>query len=729
VKKPPPWPSSIPLLFAASAAAQASGIGEPRSLLCWPEQARAAQLVGEATLLDDASPDRLRQWHDLLASEPHVAGTPGDLREVERIAAAFRDMGLRVQEHEFWAYLCLPDAAVLQVVSPERVDLGIREDILKEDPYTAGPDLTPGWNAYSGDGDVTAEVVYANYGTKEDFEKLATAGVECKGKIVLARYGGNFRGYKARFAQAAGAAGLIIFTDPADSGYCKGITYPEGGFAGPTCIQRGSILTLDYPGDPLTPFVEATKDAPRRDPSDVDLPKIPVQPIGWGAAQQIIGRMTGAPVPEGWQGGLPFAYRLTGGPELRVHLKVKQQRQLARTFNIVATLPGAAFPEQKVILGCHHDAWGYGAADPLAGTITLMEAARCLSDAAKAGHPPARSVVFAAWGAEEFGIIGSTEWVEANREDLTRNAAAYLNLDMASMGDDFSSSAWPSLQRVIADAAGAVPQSHGKDGQRVLDGWLARAPDPDFPGRPKFGDIGGGSDHVGFLCHAGVASAGLGAGGSKGTSYHSVYDDLAWYRKVVGDDYQSALMITRVTMIAASRLASAPLLPLEFARFGDDAPRQLQEISGRGTRLRVFAAGPAPAGPPTPPAPRIVPELGVAAHAAAEYAALAHRVEERLFERISSGRVPPETLAGINREILSIDRAWLSDPGIPGRPWFRNLYAANDEDSGYASWMLPVLRHAVEHKDPVAARAAAELYARLFADLLQRVRSIDAQLD
>lgn len=689
------------------------GQGEDESTLtCWPARERAARQTFEEQLVAAPSAEKLRAWHDLLGSEPHVAGTPGDEREVARLAEAFRAMGLEVEEHEFWAYLCRPVSAVLQVVTPVAVDLVVKEDILKEDPFTAHPELTPGWNAYSGTGDVTAEVVYANFGTKADFRRLADLGVDVKGKIVLARYGGNFRGYKAKFAQEAGAAGLIIYTDPADSGYCKGLMYPEGGFAGPTCIQRGSILTLDYVGDPLTPFTEATKDAQRLDPKDLALPRIPVQPVGWSSAQQIIGRMKGTAVPEGWQGGLPFPYRLTGGPELTVRLKVEQERSITKTANVIAKLKGTRWPDEMMIVGCHHDAWGFGAADPLAGTIVLMEAARCISDAAKAGHGPARTMVFAAWGAEEYGIIGSTEWVEANRDALVKNAVGYINLDMASMGVEFGSAATPSMQRVIADVARLVPQARGKEGETVFDSWAARSKGSQAQGGVRFGDLGGGSDHEAFVCHVGVGAAGFSSGGSQGTSYHSTYDNLQWYRQVVGDDYAPALMNTRMTMLTASRLADAPILPLDFRGYGRETRRHLQEL--------VKRAGEIPFPSATGVTQALVQAVKPLEDRATAYGVLAGVAAGNLRQLMSSDVTPGDAeLAAINRRILSMDRAWLSDGGVPGRPWFRNLYVASDEDSGYASWMLPCLRHAVEHQDAGALEAHARTYLDIFGTLLQ----------
>lgn len=715
-----------------------NGADPDPGLRTFPAADRAAQTALETSLRANPTADSLQHWHELLCSEPHIAGTPADLRNSDRIAEAFAAMGLEVEKHEVWAYLCRPISAVLEVAAPEHVALGIKEEALAQDTFSQNPDLLPGWNAYSGNGDVTAGVVYANYGAKADFQKLKDLGVDCTGKIVIARYGSNFRGYKAKFAQAAGAAGLVIFTDPSDSGYCKGIMYPEGGYANDTCIQRGSLNTLDWDGDALTPMEPATKDAKRLDPATIDLPKIPVQPIGWGAAKEILSRMTGAAVPEGWQGGLPFTYRLTGGDALKVHLKVEQERFIAKTYNVIGILRGSTYPEQLVLIGAHHDAWGYGAADPCCGTITVLEAARAFTQIVNSSQHtahgtqpdrptrPLRSIAFCAWAAEEFGLIGSVEWVEANRDRLFKNAVAYINLDMASMGMEFGASCAPSMRGLIIDAARSVPQPSGKENETVFDAWLARGEDAHFPGTPKTGDIGGGSDHVGFNCHLAVSAAGLGASGSKGNSYHSVYDNLQWYWKVVGSDYASAIMVTRMTSTIVARLACSPLIPLDPVRPASDVRAYLAAISKDGLAAGLMHAkdkADAHAGDPA-----VAIELAAIEGAAVQFEGLARRIQARMLDGVESGRLTGDRLARVNALILQLDRDWFIKDGLPGRPWFRSLLAATDEDSGYSSWMLPALRRAVERRDAPALAQAEDLYLGVFTRLSGTMREIDRLL-
>ncbi len=453
----------------------------------------------------------------------------------------------------------------------------------------------------------------------------------------------------------------------------------------------------------LTPFVPATKDAERLDPSAVALPKIPVQPIGFRAAREILSRMTGAPVPKGWQGGLPFTYRLTGGDALRVRLRVEQERRITRTANVIATLKGARFPDQKVILGSHHDAWTFGAADPGAGTIVVLEAARAFAEAARRGFPPDRTLVFAHWGAEEFGLMGSTEWVESRPEELRKGAVAYVNLDAASMGLELAASASPSLKELLGDVAAAVPQPGGTAGQSVLAAWTARGADPDRPGRPAMGDLGGGSDHVAFLCHLGVASLGLSARGSQGTSYHSAYDDLTWYRKVVGDDYASARLVTQVSALLAARLANADILPLDPAAYGTDTRRHADAIVERARRH----------GLPT--------ELGRLDAAALRFANRARALRDGWLVDLEAGRLGAGDVARINARLLRADRLWALPAGLPGRPWYRNVFVAPDDDSGYDSWLLPLLRAPLEQGDRGALLQAELPYLDVLGRLDQQV--------
>jgi N-acetylated-alpha-linked acidic dipeptidase len=435
---------------------------------------------------------------------------------------------------------------------------------------------------------------------------------------------------------------------------------------------------------------------------------------------QIISRMKGTPVPKespagldkdlhtfrGWQGGLPLTYRLTGGPDLKLHLMVKQERAITKTANVIAALPGTTWPSEKVILGCHHDAWGFGAADPLAGLMVLMESARSFAELAKAGLKPARTIVFAAWGAEEFGIVGSTEWVEANRDDLLKNAVAYVNLDMAAMGPDFGASATPSLRALVEDVVRAVPQarsgggggSGGGGAQTVSNAWRLQARNKGQD-QPVIGTMGGGSDHVGFVCHLAVPSVSFGASGGEGTSYHSNYDTLAWYRKVVGDDYEPALMLARIVNLFAARLANADVLPLDPTVWATELRAQLKTAEEyamkRGMKLDYEHLL------------RQIDDLEIEAQTTATQLAAA----------LSESRLNPGQLGRINQGLIALERAWLDPEGIPERPWFANLYVSSDPSSGYAALMLPKVMWGIDSGD---AKAMAWSLLPLY-DTVQRM--------
>lgn len=656
----------------------------PLGLERWPAPDRAARLKRDAAVVEAISPKALARWHELTAGIPHAAGTDGDAQVIDRLARSFMTMGLEVERHDFTAYLSRPVFATLEVVAPVEEVLPLEEAALPGSPFSEGPDLGPlrrGWNAYSGSGDVTAGVVYANYGKREDFLRLAELGVDCTGKIVVARYGGNFRGYKAKYAEEAGAAGLIIYTDPRDSGYGRGIETPEGGWANCDQIQRGSLLTLPWAGDPLTPDVEATADAERLDPDALALPKIPVQPVGWFAASQIMRRMRGQSVPGDWQGGMPFRYRLEGGPELRVRLMVTQRRELVETANVVATLRGteSAPDDPGVIIGCHHDAWIYGANDPTSGLIGVLECARVLSAMAAEHGAPRRTITFAAWGAEEHGIIGSTEWVEGNLGRLRETGTMYINLDAAASGLRLGMSASPTLETLLQGAASVVPHPSGGS---ALEQWQAGREE-----LPRVGFLGGGSDHVSFLAKAALPSASLSARGAPGTAYHSLYDDLSWYRRVVGEDYASAALVARITAVAADRAASAPVLPFGLDDSLREAAGALESMTPAVTALGQK-------------------ELAEQVLELFEDRIARSREVEALLDTAGAAGGLPDQATVIEGMVRSLERAWLVEDGMPGRPWYQNRFTAPDETSGYASWSLPELRAALLREDSELTRDA-----------------------
>lgn len=649
-----------------------------QSITGFTTERAAEQLVCEAALAEVPSADRFRQRLQALSAEPNPAGSEANERVAEFLAEQMAAAGFRIDRYPYDLYMPSPESAHntrVELITPVRRPLNLQEYILPEDPFSAHPDLGPGWNAYSGSGDVTGEVVYANYGRLEDFQALEAMGIDLTGKIVIARYGGNFRGYKARYAEDWGAAGLLMYTDPADGGYVSGLTYPEGPFVNESGIQRGSVLT-PLGGDPLTPHGPALPlDHPhtpeRLDPSETSLLTIPVTPLPYGSAVEILERMTGEAVPSGWQGGLPFTYRVTGGEGLTVRLKVDQPLDFVRATNIIGVLEGTEFPEEWVILGAHFDAWTFGATDPNSGSAMLLEMADALGSLAGEGCAPRRSIMIAHWDAEEYGILGSLEWVRQLEDELTAGGVAYINADAAATGRNFGAASSPSLKSVILEAARAVPHPDEGVGS-VYDHYRARFP---TAAEPPIGTLGGGSDHVGFVTYIGMPSANLSLS-SPTPIYHSIYDSFAWYERFADPDFVSGPTLATLDGILALRLANADILPYDVERFATDLDVHMAALEDRAQALGRTVD---------------LTSLQAARERLAEVSAEFGPLRERwLAEGDRSGKEE------INRHLRTLEQAFLHAGGLQEQPLSRSLFVSPDPFSGYASWPLPGLRYELE---------------------------------
>lgn len=671
----------------------------------------AAQLKIEELLVSLPKPEDFKNHLQALTKEPHLAGSPANKRVADYISAAMQKAGWSVERSPYDIYLPTgPGEIALEIVTPLRMPLNTKENILGGDIFSAHPDINQGWNSYSGSGDVTAQVVYANYGTKEDFEKLAQLGISVQGKIVIARYGGNFRGYKPKYAQAAGAVGVIIFTDPMDSGYMKGLVYPEGKFFNESTIQRGSVLTLDYTGDPLTPFepalpLDGATKINRLNPSQVAFHKIPVTPIGYGAAKEILGRMEGKQaVPTGWQGGLPFTYRLEGGEKLTLRLKVEQPKGFVRVENVIGTLGGSEFADEWIILGSHYDAWEFGATDPNSGTAMLLSLADALGALAKQGYRPKRTIKIAHWDAEEHGILGSTEWVEQFRSDLNEKCIAYFNADGACSGLNFGGSAAPSLKNLVVEATKVVP--YPKSSKTVYEHWMERA--RNAAEGPDIGSLGGGSDHLGFYAHVGIPSLSIGMGGP--TMYHSGYDNFHWYSTVGEPDFVSGPTVAKVMGIMALRMANAELIPFDIARYGKDLKMHLGNAE---KRIQAYA--------PQYSAQAMIAQADILQKNGALY-------NQILQQKIDSKALNKTKLKELNKILLSLERSFIDDQGMAYGKWYRSLYASSDPYSGYASWMLPGLLYEASLKSTANLPDLEQRHISAFKSLDAKVQTLIKQL-
>jgi len=639
----------------------------------------ARQMYCEAQFTGLPSGDTFREHLRIITSTPHPTGSAAQVEVGHYLVRAMKAAGMTVREHPYDVYLPqLTDDVEAHIVTPVSMQLNNREAALPEDRFSGHPDLLNGWNAFSGSGDVTGEVVYANYGTRADYRALDSLGISLEGKIVIARYGGNFRGFKVLFAEEAGAAGVIMFNDAPE---VEEDAYPEGPMLNGEIIQRGSVLTLDWTGDPLTPFVPALPiDGPvqveRLDPAEVGLHTIPVLPLGYNAASEILSRMTGPEGPAEWQGGLDMPYRLTGGSALTVRVRVNQPKALTRATNVVGTLVGSDFPDEWIILGAHYDPWGFGAVDPNGGTAMLLTLAEALGELAEQGCRPRRSILIAHWDAEEYGVIGSSEWVEEFLPELTTGAIAYINADGAVSGGNFSSSSSPSLKKPILDAISDTP--YPKEDKSVFEWWAERADD----GVPVMGNLGGGSDHIAFYTHAGIPSAGLSSGGRSGI-YHSNYDNFAWFERFGDPEWIYGPMVATANGLLALRLANADLLPYDVTRYAVDTRTHVN------TLLEVAEYR------------RIEVDLSRLFDATTALDGASADLERARAARVAAGPVSRAAAERINAAFIALEKAWLDNRGLQDREWSRSLYVSPDPFSGYASWMLPGIRYEIETDNPV----------------------------
>jgi N-acetylated-alpha-linked acidic dipeptidase len=678
--------------FASNAAAQ--------QLDGFFQKSRAAEKSIEANYLKAVQFDRFKVHLKELTKAPHIAGTPENEAVAAYMSKVMREAGMNVKIHPYDVYLPNdPGESVLQLISPVAMTLSQQEGPVEGDPFSTDPRLHKGFNAFSGSGDITAEVVYANYGTKADFEKLAEMGTDLNGKVVIARYGGNFRGFKAKFAEAAGAAALIIYTDPEDSGSGKGKVYPDGPFFNETTIQRGSLLTLDYTGDPLTPFEPALPrdgkvQAKRLDPKDVDFHTIPVSPIGYGAAKEILSRMKGAAVPETWQGGLPFDYKLTGGSDLKVRVMVDQKSDFIRANNVIGTFVGSKYPDEWIILGSHYDAWSFGATDPNSGTAMMLTLAEALGELVRNGEAPARSVMIGHWDAEEQGVIGSTEWVEQYQKELGAKAVTYMNFDGGVSGRNFGVSSAPTLKNLIIEASKEV--AYPDSAKTVFQVWAGKNDEP------RIGNLGGGSDHIAFYMHVGIPSLSGGVGGP--TAYHSNYDNFNYYSKFVDPSFKMGGTVAQVIGILTLRLANAEVIPY-------DVPRYAQDLRGHFDNAVKNVKTIAPDFSTFDQVDVAIKklELSSASFETARDAALSDN-------KLSKGKI-----SKINKGLLALEKSWIDPKGMYYGSWYRSLYVSTDPFSGYASWILPGIQYEVEIKSTDRLEEWDIRYANAILDLSSKV--------
>jgi N-acetylated-alpha-linked acidic dipeptidase len=665
-------------------------------LLCAAPAPARAQDGFAARLLAVPDTASTRKMTYDLTRVPHVAGTAAQAMTRDYVLRKLRGWGLETWTKEYTVYIPQPDSIAAWLVVPGRAaaPLTLREPVVPQEPVTRGPQVAP-FNGYSGDGDVTAEVVYVNYGLIEDYQTLDSLGVDVRGKIALARYGRSFRGIKAREAETHGAAGLIIYSDPADDGYARGDVYARGPMRPWGGIQRGSVMNVN--GDPTTPGYPSLPDARRVPEESLPIPRIPVIPMGYGNARRFLERLSGPSVPQAWQGALPFRYHVgSGAAGARLYVKTERgARAMHPIWDTFGMIRGARFPDEWVIVGAHRDAWSPGAADNISGTVTVLEAARAFAELARAGLRPARSVIFATWDAEEWGLIGSTEWVEELADSLRVHAVAYLNEDDVTQGPRFVGSASPSLKPLIRDVTRLVPDPSGPGS--VYDAWLDRVKGD--TAALTLGNLGGGSDFAGFYHHLGIPAGEVGFEGPSGV-YHSMYDAYDWMTRFGDPGYRAHQATARLVALLVARLANSDVLPLDYAAFGTEMSRLVAQLdSGIAKRgWSVSTAG-------------LQEALVRFTDTARRFAAV----------RDSARGAEPPRIVGANSALMQVERRLTRPQGLVSRPWYTSLQFASDVDNGYATMAFPSVNEAVRYADAAAAE-------RELADLVLRVNDARSAL-
>ncbi len=696
------------LCLSATAVALAQNTAPPSKVFGYADFSRQAKWDSAFLAIPDArlAGEELKE----LTKAPHWASSPEDHETALYVAGKFKAAGLQTEIVPFRVWLNKPvkiqieafDATGHRLMSgptPEHVD----PKAYGGDPFQDDPRILPAFNGSSPSGDVTADVVYANYGTAADFKRLTELGISVKGKIVMVRYGENFRGVKVYIAQQQGAAGVLIYSDPADDGYARGDMYPRGPYRPATGVQRGSVQFLPiYAGDPTSPGIGATPDLPDSarvmDPAKMNQPSIPANPISYYDATPILQALDGPDSPHAWQGGLPFTYHLGGTGAVKVHMHLEQDYKLRTIWDVIGTIPGEDTTD-VVVAGNHRDAWVYGAVDPNSGTAAMLEAVHGLGALLQQGWKPKRTIVIASWDAEEEGLVGSTEWAETNAARLD-HAVAYFNTDVGVSGPDFNASAVPSLKEFVREVTRQVPSPKGGT---VYQQWQtsqnenprhrgsavtpvsAPASSTISPEGVRVGDLGSGSDYTPFIQHLGVPSTDIGSDGPYGV-YHSTFDDYTWFIKFADPTFVLEQQQARVFGLEILHMADADVLPYDYRLYGQAVIGYIAAAEARASDAKLQVDF-------------------TAAQAAAQRFAAAGQSAYKL----QSSPTSSAALAQLNTALRSAETALLNQQGLPRRPWFKHTIYAPGEYTGYAAVVIPGVNEGIDALDK--ARTQSQLDA------------------
>lgn len=657
-------------------------------------QSAAIERATEADAIARPSAASSRAHSRFLSSQPHMAGTPAQARTRDYVIEKMKSWGLETEVRGYSVWMPHPLSARVWRISPDPIELNLQEGKVSEDTASFTFPEVMAFNGYGAAGDVRGEVVYVNYGLIEDYAQLDSMGVSVKGRIAIARYGRSYRGIKAREAEKRGALGLIIYSDPAEDGYVRGDVYPTGPMRPSHGVQRGSVMNPN--GDPSTPGYPSTANAKRIAFEQMDVPRIPVLPVSYGNAAELLRGLAGRSIPQQWQGGLPFRYHVGPGPvQARIAVTTDATTNpYKQIWNTFGTIRGSEFPDEIVIIGAHRDAWGPGAGDNVSGTVSVLEAARAISEQVKAGKRPRRSIVFATWDAEEWGLIGSTEFVEEDSLRLSRSAVAYLNQDAVALGPNFGGGGSPSLRALLRDVTKKVADPSGRGS--VYDVWRRRANLAADSLEPQLGDPGGGSDYAGFYNHLGIPIADWGFGGPGGV-YHSTYDSYNWMTKFGDPTFEFHAANARIGAAALLRIANADVLPYDYVEYARTIRRFASQVDRAIAEKRWKLSG----------------AVLSAAVLRMQDAAVAFNAAR---DRALSAQLSPIIAKRVNNTLLGVERQLTRQQGLATRPWFRNLIYAADENNGYSTMVLPSVNEAIRLGDE-------SVVEREIADLVQRFDS------
>jgi N-acetylated-alpha-linked acidic dipeptidase len=680
------------------------------SIMGFTEEGSKAQLQLETDYDKLLKASNLDEWMKYLSAKPHHVGSPYDKEVVDFVAAQFKSWGYEVRIEKFNVLFPTPKLRLVEMIAPTTFKASLLEPPVEGDEYSEQTDeALPGYNAFSIDGDVTADLVFVNYGIPADYEELERRGISVKGKIVIAKYAGSWRGIKPKLAAEKGAIGCLIYSDPEDDGYYQGDVYPKGAFKNEYGIQRGSVMDMPMaPGDPLTPGYGSTDDAKRIPLSEAKtLTKIPVLPISYHDAKPLLEALEGPVAPSSWRGALPITYHIGPGPA-KVHLKLEFNWEQRPAYNVIATMKGSTFPDEWVIRGNHHDAWVHGASDPISGLVALMEEARAVSILVKNGKKPKRTMMYCAWGAEEQGLLGSTEWVETHAKELKQKTVAYINTDgtgagfLGAGGSHTLEKFFDQISKSVMDPQTNVTVFERRNAAQQVSGGVPWS-------HYELGALGSGSDYSPFFQHLGIASFNMGFGGeSSGGEYHTMYDSYKHYKRFKDPNFQYGVTLAKVAGRTSLRMANADVLPFEFSHFTKIVNGYKDEVTALADKLRkeanqhntmiekgMYALANNPKeNMKVPDAKANVPHFNFAP---LENALENLEKQSMAFSKATqSGVSNVKNKAAVNAILKDMERALTKEHGLPKRPWYKHHIYAPGFYTGYGVKTFPGVREAIE---------------------------------